>query len=139
MNSNTSTQPKRKHLLDIIAERLGCACLSDLRMPQYRERALKELQEGDFDHLEVNEYKDAVHYLAPPLKTMLYGTTEDKNCLRAGRAEINISLSSLSITAMIHSYQRCAAINMKLPSAWWTAIRDLKRSRPPMRIDRIPQ
>ena len=52
MNSNTSTQPKRKQLLDIIAERLGCACLSDLRMPQYRERALKELQEGDFDHLE---------------------------------------------------------------------------------------
>ena len=78
MNSNTSTQPKRKHLLDIIAERLGCACLSDLRMPQYRERAMKELQEGDFDHLEANEYKDAVHYLAPPLKTMLYGTTEDK-------------------------------------------------------------
>ena len=78
MNNNTTAQPSGKHLLDIIAERLGCAYLSDLKQPQYRERARRELRNGDFDSIEVNEYKDAYWYLAPPLKLLFYGTTEDK-------------------------------------------------------------
>lgn len=75
MSENTSV--KQKHLLDIIAERLGCAYLSELKQPQYRERALKELREGNFDQIDVDECREAFNYLAPPLKTMLYGTPED--------------------------------------------------------------
>lgn len=76
MSDNTSA--KQKHLLDMIAERLGCAYLSELKQPQYRERALKELREGNFDQIGVSEYHEAFNYLAPPLKTMLYGTSEDR-------------------------------------------------------------
>lgn len=100
MNNGKTIPPKEYHLLEIVAERLGCACLSDLRMPQYRERAMKELQEGDFDHLEVNEYKDAVHYLAPPLKTMLYGTTEDKKLFESWQS----GNQYFTVIALYHSY-----------------------------------
>ena len=98
MSDNTSA--KQKHLLDMIAERLGCAYLSELKRPQYWERALKELREGNFDQIGVNEYHEAFNYLAPPLKTMLYGTTEDKKLFESWQS----GNQYFTVIALYHSY-----------------------------------
>ena len=70
-----------KHLLNIIAERLGCDCISSLKLPQYRERALCELRNGQFDRLNKKEIYETIIYLDPPLQTLLFGTEADKQLL----------------------------------------------------------
>jgi len=79
--SDNKIHKNEKHLLEMIAERLGCTYLSDLRSPEYRERARKELCDGMFAQIDTDEYRDAVWYLAPPMKSMLYGTVEDQGLL----------------------------------------------------------
>lgn len=100
MNNGKTIPPKKYHLLEIVAERLGCVCLSDLRLPQYRERARKELRDGNFDRLDLDEYRDAFWYLAPPLKIMLYGTAEDKALFESWKNDDGYS----SDTELYHNY-----------------------------------
>lgn len=66
MKSAQAKNPKEKHPLDIIAERLGCDCISDLRTPMYRELALQELRKGDFERIDVDQFREAIHYLQGP-------------------------------------------------------------------------
>lgn len=100
MNNGKTTPTKENHLLEIVAERLGCTYLSDLKQPQYRERARKELRDGNFDRINVDEYRDASWYLAPPLKTMLYGTAEDKALFESWTNDDGFSRD----TALYHNY-----------------------------------
>lgn len=81
MKSAKVEEAKAKHLLDIIAERLGCDCISSLKLPQYRDRALRELRDGQFNLLKKEELFEAIIYLDPPMKTLLFGTGTDKRLL----------------------------------------------------------
>lgn len=65
MNNNAEMTYNR-HLLDIIAERLGCSFISDLRQPMYRELALQELRKGDFERIDVDQLREAIRYLQDP-------------------------------------------------------------------------
>ena len=69
------------HLLDKIAERLGCS-RDDLKKPEYRELVLKELKEGEYDGCTAREIREVASYIASPVKVLLYGTEDDKKLLQ---------------------------------------------------------
>lgn len=62
MNDTTIEVTCNRHLLDILAERLGCSVISDLRQPMYRELALQELRKGDFERIDVDQLREAIRY-----------------------------------------------------------------------------
>lgn len=63
MKSVQAKNAKEKHPLDIIAERLGCSFISDLRTPKYRELAIQELRKDDFERIDVDQLREAFRYL----------------------------------------------------------------------------
>ena len=66
MNDTTTEVICNRHLLDILAERMGCSFVSDLRQPKYRELALQELRKGDFERINVDQLREAIRYLQDP-------------------------------------------------------------------------
>ena len=63
MMDTAAESTSHKHPLDIIAERLECDCISNLRQPEYRERAIQELRKGDFERIDVGQLWDTLRYL----------------------------------------------------------------------------
>lgn len=54
----------KKHLLDILAERIGCEYLSDLKISPYKEMAILELKGGYCKDFNADEIQEALSYIS---------------------------------------------------------------------------
>lgn len=72
---------KGTHLISVLTDRLGLQSALELKKPEYRERILEEIKSGDIKYINTDEMRELLLYIAPPLKVLLYGTSEDKELL----------------------------------------------------------
>ena len=75
---NETNKMEQKHLLDVIAERLGCKSRDELKQSAYSIAAKNELFEGKFESMDMQELADTLLFISPPLKAILYGTEENE-------------------------------------------------------------